>query len=62
MEQLIADNDIELVGVINSTRVLNPQYGHIRGVFKQIRTSGLRYSSYLFIVTDVFRLLQPFFL
>ena len=62
MEQLIADNDIELVGVINSTRVLNPQYGHIRGAFKQIRASGLRYSTYLFIITDIFKLLQPIFL
>ena len=62
MEQLIADNDIELVGVINSTRVLNSQYGHIRGALKQIRTSGLRYSSYLFIITDIFKFLQPVFL
>ena len=62
MEQLIADNNIELVGVINSTRVLNPQYGHFRGAFKQIRTSGLRYSSYLFIITDIFKWLQPVFL
>ncbi len=61
MEQLIADSDIELVGVINSTRVLKPQYGHIKGVFKQIRTSGFRYSSYLFIITDIFKLLQPIF-
>lgn len=62
MEQLIADNDINLVGVINSTRVLNPQYGHIRGAFKQIKTSGLRYSTYLFIITDIFKWLQPLFL
>ena len=61
MEQLIADNDIELVGVINSTRVLNPQYGHIKGALNQIRTSGLRYSSYLFLITDIFKLLQPVF-
>ncbi len=61
MEQLIADNGIELLGVINSTRILSPRYGHIRGALKQLRTSGLRYSSYLFIVTDVFKWLQPIF-
>ncbi len=61
MEQLISDDEIELVGVINSTRVFIPQYGHFRGALKQIRTSGLRYSSYLFLITDFFKLLQPLF-
>jgi len=62
MEMLIADNDIELVGVINSTRVLSTKYSHLSGALKQIKTSGLRYSSYLFMITDVFKALQPLFL
>lgn len=62
MEQLIADTDIELVGVINSTRVLRAEYGIFKSALEQIKMSGLRYSSYLFMVTDVFKWLQPLFL
>jgi methionyl-tRNA formyltransferase len=56
---LLADKDVEIVAIINSTRVLSPQYGHLRGSIEQIRISGLRYSSYLFLVTEVFRWIQP---
>jgi len=59
LEQLIENNSVEVVAIINSTRVLNPKYGFIRGALKQIQLSGLRYASYLFIVTDLFRWLQP---
>ena len=59
LEQLIKDSEIEVVAIINSTRVIHPKYGFIRGALKQIQLSGLRYASYLFIVTDVFRWLQP---
>ena len=58
LEKLIADETVEVVAIINSTRVLNPKYGFIRGALKQIQLSGLRYASYLFIVTDLFRGLQ----
>jgi methionyl-tRNA formyltransferase len=59
LEQLIKDSEIEVVAIINSTRVIHPKYGFIRGALKQIQLSGLRYASYLFIVTDLFRWLQP---
>ena len=58
LEQLIADKEIELVAIINSTRVVHPQYSHLRGALQQIRTSGLAYSSYLFFITDFFRWMQ----
>jgi len=60
LEKLIADESVEVVAIINSTRVIHPKYGFIRGGLKQIQVSGLRYASYLFIVTDLFRWLQPF--
>lgn len=59
LEQLIVDTDIELVAIVNSTRVLRPSFNPIKGAITQIRTSGLRYSFYLFLITDVFRLMQP---
>ena len=59
LEKLIADESVDVVAIINSTRVINPKYGFIRGALKQIQLSGLRYASYLFIVTDLFRWLQP---
>ncbi len=59
--QLLEDTDIEVVGIINSTRLHHPQFGQLRGAIKQIKLSGWRYSTYLFLVTDVFSWLQPFF-
>ena len=59
LDKLITDDRVEVVAIINSTRVLNPKYGFMRGALKQIQLSGLRYASYLFIVTDLFRWLQP---
>lgn len=61
LERLTADDSIDLVAVINSTRVLHPGYGYFRGALKQIQTSGWRYATYLFIVTDFFKWLQPLF-
>lgn len=61
LEELIAADSIDVVAIINSTRVINPKYGFIRGGLKQIQLSGLRYASYLFIVTDLFHWLQPLF-
>jgi len=59
LEQLIDDRDIEVVAIINSTRVLRPSLNPILGAMYQLKTSGLSYSSYLFFVTDFFRLIQP---
>ena len=59
LEQLIANESVDVVAIINSIRVIHPKYGFIRGGLKQIQLSGLRYASYLFMVTDLFRWLQP---
>lgn len=60
LEQLLADSDIELVAIVNSTRVLRPSLNPIKGSITQLRNSGLRYSSYLFFVTGFFKWIQPF--
>jgi len=59
LEQLIVDTDIELAGVINSTRVLKPSLNPVLGAAYQIKNSGFRYSSYLFFITDFFKWIQP---
>ena len=60
LEHLLASDKVEVVAIINSTRVIHPKYGFFRGAIKQIQASGFRYATYLFIVTDLFRWLQPF--
>ncbi len=59
LEQLIVDTDIKLTGIINSTRVLKPSLNPVLGAAYQLKTSGLRYSSYLFFITDFFKWIQP---
>lgn len=59
LEHLLASDKIDVVAIINSTRVIHPKYGFFRGAIKQIQTSGFRYATYLFMVTDLFRWLQP---
>ncbi len=59
LKQLIEDDDIEVVAIVNSTRVHHPQFGQFRGALKQIQLSGWHYSTYLFLVTDFFSWLQP---
>lgn len=59
LEQLIADIDIDVVAIVNSTRVLRPSLNPINGAISQLRTSGLRYSVYLFLVTNFFKWMQP---
>lgn len=61
LEKLLSDIDIEVVAIVNSTRVLRPSLNQIQGAIQQLKKSGLRYSSYLFIITDVFRWMQPLF-
>ena len=60
LEHLLASDKIDVVAIINSTRVIHPKYGFFRGAIKQIQASGFRYATYLFMVTDLFRWLQPF--
>ena len=59
LEQLIVETDIDLVAIVNSTRVLRPSLNPIQGAITQLKTSGLRYSAYLFLITDFFKLMQP---
>jgi len=59
LEQLIVDTDIDLVAIVNSTRVLRPSLNPLQGAITQLKTSGLRYSAYLFLITDVFKWMQP---
>ena len=59
LKRLLSSSNIEVVAVINSTRVINPKYGFVRGAIEQIKTSGWRYSTYLFFVTDLAKLLKP---
>jgi len=56
LKKLLSADDLEVVAIINSTRVLNKKYGALRAAFKQIQLSGWRYSTYLFLVTDLFSL------
>lgn len=62
LEQLLVDNDTELVAIINSTRVLRPSLNPVKGALTQLKNSGLRYSSYLFFITDFFKWMQPLFM
>ncbi len=57
-KKLLADDDIDVVALISSNRVLNKKYGSMRAALKQIRLCGWRYSSYLFLVTDLFTILS----
>jgi len=57
LEQLLQNDEIDVVAIINSSRVLKPSYGQLWGTIQQIRTAGLSYSTYLFLITDVFTLL-----
>ena len=60
LKNLLADDAIEVVGIIRSTRVLNPKYNAMVAHLKQIKLTGWRYSTYLFFVTDVFAVLSFF--
>lgn len=58
LKQLIEADCIDVVGIVNSTRVLQSKFGPIRGAMEQIKLSGLRYSLYLFAITDLFSIRQ----
>jgi methionyl-tRNA formyltransferase len=48
---LLASPRLRVVGIVCSTRVLAARYGFARGALEQIRRSGLRYASYLWLAT-----------
>ncbi len=61
LQKILENSQIEVVAIINSTRILHPEYGALKGSLKQIQQSGWRYSSYLFFITDLFSWGQAFF-
>lgn len=59
LNDLLRESTIEIVAIINSTRLLKPSYSGLKGSIKFIQTTGLRYATYLFFITDLFAWLQP---
>lgn len=47
LRSLRSSGRIEIAGIVNSTRILSPRYGFLRGAWEQYRLSGLRYTVYL---------------
>ena len=43
----LRNNGVEITGIVVSTRILSPRYGFLRGAWEQCRRSGLRYTTYL---------------
>lgn len=54
LNELLAAQGIELVGVVSSTRILNKTDSKLRASIRQIQLSGLRYAAYLFAVTQLY--------
>ncbi len=53
LERLRACRELEICGIVRSSRVLDPRFGFIRGALAQIRRSGLRYAVYLWCATTL---------
>ena len=51
LAQLLVRRDVEVVGVIRSTRLLRARYGFLRGAWHQVRQSGVAYAFYLWVAT-----------
>lgn len=58
LDELLRADSIDLVGVVMSTRVLRKDYNHFLASVRQIQQSGLRYATYLFVVTSLYTGLQ----
>ena len=43
----LRSNGVEVAGIVVSTRILSPRYSFLRGAWEQYRRSGLRYTTYL---------------
>jgi methionyl-tRNA formyltransferase len=44
---------LEICGIVRSSRVLDPRFGFLKGAIAQIRRSGLRYAVYLWCATTL---------
>ncbi len=53
LERLRACRQLEICGIVRSSRVLEPHFGFVRGAMAQIRRSGLRYALYLWCATTL---------
>ncbi len=58
LQELLKSPDIQVVGVILSTRVISKRYSIIRGSLRHIQLSGLRYAGYLFAITTLYQWLR----
>ncbi len=57
LQRLLASENVEVVGVIESTRILRARYSWCRGAYWQLRTSGIAYALYLWSATGLADLL-----
>ena len=55
LKELLKAEDLDLVGVVSSTRILNKSDSQWRASLRQIQLSGLRYAAYLFAITYLYR-------
>nr|CAA6829782.1 MAG: Unknown protein [uncultured Thiotrichaceae bacterium] len=61
LDELLRADQVEVVGVVTSTRVLRKNYNHLLASVRQVQQSGLRYATYLFVVTSLYSILQYVF-
>jgi methionyl-tRNA formyltransferase len=59
LAELLAHPEIEVVGVVRSTRILRARYGFARGAWRQVRRTGLAYAMYLWVATAWAETLTP---
>jgi methionyl-tRNA formyltransferase len=53
LHRLLACDQIEMVGIVRSSRVMSPRYGFVRGALALIRRSGLAYTLYMLCATTL---------
>jgi methionyl-tRNA formyltransferase len=53
LRRLRACAQLEICGIVRSSRVLDPRFGFLQGAIAQIRRSGLRYAVYLWCATTL---------
>lgn len=58
LKKLLECPDIHIVGIVNSTRNYKKRFSTLRSSMQYIVDTGWFYALYLFLVTDVYRLIQ----
>lgn len=53
LDRLLGDRSVEVVGIVQSTRVVHPGYGWLRGALAQLVRSGFAYTFYLGCATTL---------